>query len=379
MSQVGKMYRIVSLPGDGVGPEVVNAARTVLDAVAVAQGWVLEIEECSIGGAAIDAAGEPLPQATLEKCLVADAVLLGAVGGPQWDARARVSGLRPEQGLLALRRALGVFANVRPVKAHPALVGASPLHAHLVTEVDLVIVRELTGGLYFGDRGRTDNGARAYDVCEYTVAEVERVARVAGALARARRGTVTSVDKANVLETSRLWREAVTRLFAAEFPDVALEHALVDSMAMHLVRSPGRFDVVLTENMFGDILSDEASVLCGSIGMLPSASLGTADARSRSRGLYEPVHGSAPDIAGQGIANPLGTILSVALMVRHSFGEEAAACVIEEAVMRTVDSGVLTPDLNGSASTVEVAAAVAACLSRDALDPAERTLRGLPC
>jgi len=370
MSQHCRTYRLVSLPGDGVGPEVVAAARTVLDAVASGHGWVLEIEECLIGGAAIDATGEPLPQATLEKCLAADAVLLGAVGGPQWDARPPTQ--RPEKALLALRRALGVFANVRPVKAHPALVGASPLHAHLVKAVDLVIVRELTGGLYFGARGRTDNGTRAYDVCEYTVPEVERVARVAGDLARTRRGKVTSVHKANVLETSRLWREVVTRLFAAEFPDVALEHALVDSMAMHLVRSPGHFDVVLTENMFGDILSDEASVLCGSIGMLPSASLGTTDARARSRGLYEPVHGSAPDIAGQGIANPLGTILSVALMLRHSFGEEAAACAIEEAVMRTVDAGVLTPDLNGAASTAEVAAAVAACLSENALDPAER-------
>ncbi len=353
-----KTFRIAVLPGDGVGPEVVSAAREVLDAIAAARQWTLEIDECLIGGAALDATGEPLPQATLDKCHAAHGVLLGAVGGPKWDTNAPAQ--RPEQGLLGLRRALGVYANVRPVKAYPALASASPLREGLVSTVDLVILRELTGGLYFGDRGRTDSGSRAYDTCEYTVPEIERVARVAGDLARRRRNKVTSVDKANVLETSRLWREVVTRIFADEYPDVALDHVLVDSMSMHLVRSPGTFDVVLTENMFGDILSDEASVLCGSLGLLPSASLGHADANGRSRGLYEPVHGSAPDLAGQGVANPLGTILSVALMLRHSFGEEAAARAIEHAVADTVDAGVLTRDLNGSASTAKVASVVAA-------------------
>jgi len=354
----GGAARIVALPGDGVGPEVTAAALEVLRAVAAQDGWPLEIEECPIGGAAIDATGEPLPEETLRRCLAADAVLLGAVGGPAWDALPAAQ--RPERGLLGLRRALGVYANVRPVRAHPSLAGASPLREELVRQVDLVIVRELTGGLYFGDRGRTadDRGLRAYDVCEYTEVEIERVARVAGTLARGRRGRVTSVDKANVIETSRLWREVVTRVFASEFPDVALEHALVDSTAMHLVQSPGRFDVILTENMFGDILSDEASVLAGSIGLLPSASLGDPEPDGRVRGLYEPIHGSAPDIAGQGIANPIGTMLSVAMLLRHSLQREEAARAVERAVAETIEAGVLTKDVGGTCSTAAVAGEV---------------------
>ena len=352
--------RIVFLPGDGVGPEVGAAARQVLEAVGEPLGWQLEIEEHLIGGAALDASGVPLTDETLDRCRAADAVFLGAVGGPKWDTLP--GDRRPERGLLALRRGLGVYANVRPVKAHPALAAASPLRPERVKDVDLVIVRELTGGLYFGERGRTNDerGPRAYDVCEYTVAEVERVARVAGTLARGRRGKVASIDKANVIETSRLWREVVSRIFAAEFPDLALEHGLVDSAAMRLVTNPGSFDVLLTENMFGDILSDEAAVLTGSIGVLPSASLGDVDASGRSRGLYEPIHGSAPDIAGQGIANPIGAILSIALLLRHSLAEERGARAIEAAASEVLDSGVVTRDLGGSATTTEVTAAITA-------------------
>lgn len=351
---------IVFLPGDGVGPDVGAAARQVLEAVAEPLGLQLEIEEHLIGGAALDASGVPLTDDTLDRCRAADAVFLGAVGGPKWDTLP--GDRRPERGLLALRRGLGVYANVRPVKAHPALAAASPLRPERVKDVDLVIVRELTGGLYFGERGRTNDerGPRAYDVCEYTVAEIERVARVAGVLARGRRGKVASIDKANVIETSRLWREVVSRIFAAEFPDLALEHGLVDSAAMRLVTNPGSFDVLLTENMFGDILSDEAAVLTGSIGVLPSASLGDVDASGRSRGLYEPIHGSAPDIAGQGIANPIGSILSIALMLRHSLGEQRGARAIEAAASEVLYSGMLTRDLGGSATTIEVAAAITA-------------------
>jgi 3-isopropylmalate dehydrogenase len=359
--------KIVLLPGDGVGPEVTSAARLVLEAMAAALGWRLRVDEQPIGGAAIDATGEPLPASTLARCTEADAVFLGAVGGPKWDRLPASS--RPERGLLALRRGLGVYANVRPVRAHPALAHASPLRPELVTDVDLVIVRELTGGIYFGERGRTsdERGHRAFDVCEYTEAEVIRVARVAGHLARGRRGRVTSVDKANVLETSRLWRETVSRLFADEFPDLTLDHALVDSAAMRLVQSPSSFDVVLTENMFGDILSDEAAVLAGSIGLLPSASLGALDASGRARGLYEPIHGSAPDIAGLGIANPIGAILSVAMMLRHSLHEDAAAAALERAVWDTIDEGIVTRDValrqGASASTREVTERITARLA----------------
>ncbi|HYD54749.1 MAG TPA: 3-isopropylmalate dehydrogenase [Gemmatimonadaceae bacterium] len=355
----GATARVVILPGDGVGPEVMAAARMVLAAASEAAGIRLMVEECLVGGAAVDATGAPLPAETLKACRGADAVLLGAVGGPRWDAAPAER--RPERGLLELRRLLGVYANVRPVRAVPALAHVSPLRAELLRDVDLVIVRELTGGLYFGNRGRTADasGGRAYDVCEYGVREIERVARVAGRLARARRARVTSVDKANVLETSRLWREVVTRLFAEEFPDVALEHALVDSTAMRLVTAPASFDVVLTENMFGDILSDEAAVLAGSIGLLPSASLGDRQANGGIPGLYEPIHGSAPDIAGRGIANPTGAILSVAMLLRHSLEQEDAARAIERAVEECLESGVVTRDLGGDATTAEVAARVA--------------------
>jgi 3-isopropylmalate dehydrogenase len=350
--------KIVLLPGDGVGPEVTAAARIVLEEIAGSLGWRMQLEEQPIGGSAIDATGEPLPASTLARCRDADAVFLGAVGGPRWDRLPAET--RPERGLLALRRGLGVYANVRPVRAHPALAHSSPLRPELVKDVDLVIVRELTGGIYFGERGRTDDerGHRAFDVCEYTESEVVRVARVAGDLARRRRGRVTSVDKANVLETSRLWRETVTQLYADEFPDLELDHALVDSAAMRLVQSPSSFDVVLTENMFGDILSDEAAVLAGSIGLLPSASFGASDASGRARGLYEPIHGSAPDIAGRGIANPVGAILSVAMLLRHSLLEDAAAAALERAVWETIEEGTLTRDVaraeQTAASTEEV-------------------------
>src|SRR5690606_10725672 len=282
---------IVVLPGDGIGPEIVSATVPVLEAVARRFGHQFRFAEHDIGGIAIDRHGEPLPAATLEAARKADAILLGAVGGPQWsDPNATV---RPEQGLLAIRKALGLFANLRPVRPHPAALGASPIKSELLAGVDIVVVRELTGGIYFGDKTRSD--ADATDLCRYTAAEIERVVRVAAELARQRRGHLTSVDKANVLETSRLSRDVATRVVRDEFPDVALEHQLVDSMAMHLLSKPRAYDVIVTENMFGDILTDEASMLAGSLGLLASASLGAARV-----GIYEPIHGSAPDIAGQG-------------------------------------------------------------------------------
>ncbi|MCD9032121.1 3-isopropylmalate dehydrogenase [Luteimonas sp. Y-2-2-4F] len=343
---------IVVLPGDGIGPEVTAAAVAVLRAVADRHGHRFAFAEHDIGGIAIDRHGEPLPEATLAACRGADAVLLGAVGGPKWsDPNAPV---RPEQGLLALRRGLDLYANLRPVQPHPATLGAAPIKPHLLAGVDLLVVRELTGGIYFGDKTR-DAGS-ASDLCRYTVAEVERVVRRACTLARARRRHVTSVDKANVLETSRLWRETAERVVREEFPDVTLEHQLVDSMAMHLLSKPRAYDVVVTENMFGDILTDEASMLAGSLGLLPSASLGDGD-----QGLYEPIHGSAPDIAGRGIANPVGAILSGALLLRHSLHlEEEAACV-ERAVGAALDAGAFTADLAGEGrafGTDAVAAAV---------------------
>ncbi|MDI1252565.1 3-isopropylmalate dehydrogenase [Thermomonas sp.] len=342
---------IAVLPGDGIGPEVTAAAVAVLNAVARHHGHMFNLHEYAIGGAAIDACGDPLPAATLVACRDADAVLLGAVGGPKWSApEAKV---RPEQGLLTLRKALGLYANLRPVQPHPATLGASPIKPHLLAGVDLLVVRELTGGIYFGEKSRDGDIAR--DVCEYSVAEVERVVRRACTLARQRRGHVTSVDKANVLETSRLWREVATRVARDEFPDITLEHQLVDSMAMHLLSKPRAFDVVVTENMFGDILTDEASMLAGSMGLLPSASLG--DGRV---GLYEPIHGSAPDIAGRGIANPIGAILSVALLLRHSLGLDAEASCVEQAVSATLDDGVFGADLGAAtpANTVAITRAV---------------------
>lgn len=342
-----RTYEIVVLPGDGVGPEVTAAAQAVLTVIGDFFGHTFRFREHLIGGAAIDATGDPLPPETVTTCLAADAVLLGAVGGPKWDGGAR----RPEEGLLGLRKAMGLFANLRPLQVSPVLAHRSPLKREFVEGVDLIVFRELTGGIYFGEKSRTAD--RATDLCEYTVPEIERIARAAFRTAQQRRGKVTSVDKANVMETSRLWREVVTRIHAEEFPRVELEHALVDSMAMHLIRKPREYDVILTENMFGDILSDEISVLGGSIGLLPSASLGTG-----GPGLFEPIHGSAPDIAGQDKANPVGTILSAALMLRHSLGLEDEAGSVEAAVAAVLSAGAVTQDLGGSLGTRAAANAV---------------------
>jgi len=356
---------IALLPGDGIGPEVTAAARTVLESVARRYGHRFEFREGAIGGCAIESAGSPLPAETQALCLASRGVLLGAVGGPQWSDPA--ASVRPEQGLLALRRALGVYANLRPVATHPALYGASPLKDALLDDVDILFVRELTGGIYFGDKRRTAD--QASDLCAYTRAEIERVVRLGCRLARQRSGRLTSVDKANVLETSRLWRETASRVAREEFPDIRLEHALVDAAAMQLIQSPRRFDVVVTENMFGDILTDEASVITGSIGMLPSASLPES-----GPGLYEPIHGSAPDIAGRDVANPCGAILSAALLLRHSLGLESEAVAVEAAVWRVIERGVGTTDIVGAgvtaASTAEVAAAVAAELQQGGADRA---------
>ncbi|NII12249.1 3-isopropylmalate dehydrogenase [Oleiagrimonas sp. C23AA] len=343
---------LVILPGDGVGPEVAAAAVEILDAVAERFGHRFDYTEQLIGGAAIDATGQPLPEATRQACEAADAVLLGAVGGPKWsDPNAPV---RPEQGLLGLRAALGVYANLRPLRVHPKLAAFSPLKNERLKDVDFVVVRELTGGAYFGAKTRTDDAAT--DECKYTVAEIERVLHKAFAMARERGKHLTSVDKANVLETSRLWRRAATRV-AAEYPDVTLEHQLVDSMAMLMLTQPSRYDVIVTENLFGDILTDEAAALAGSLGLLPSASLGQG-----TRGLYEPIHGSAPDIAGQGVANPLGTIASAALLLRHSLGLEDEAAAIETAIDQVLEHGPYPRDLSGQAGTAEITAAVKAAL-----------------
>jgi len=334
---------IVTLPGDGIGPEVLASALGILNVVAPD----LAYEEHLIGGAAIDATGGALPEVTIQAAKRADAVLLAAVGGPKWDTTDPTKP-RPEQGLLGLRQELGLYANLRPVRPLPALYDASPLRREIIERTDLLVVRELTGGLYFGDRGRTDG--RAHDTCVYTEAEIERIARTAFQAARSR---VTSVDKANVLETSRLWREVVMRVHSTEFPNIELEHVLVDNAAMQLVAAPRHFDVILTENMFGDILSDEAAMLTGSIGLLPSASLG-----GDGPGVFEPVHGSAPDIAGQGIANPLAMFLSAALMLRHGLSRGDDAARIESAVDRALEAGLRTGDLGGKATTAEATRAV---------------------
>ena len=341
------MAHIVTLPGDGIGPEILAAARGVLDAVGD-----FTYEEHDFGGASIDAHGTPLTDETLNACRRADAVLLAAVGGPEWDST-DPGAPRPEQGLLELRKGLGLFANLRPVRPVPALLDASPLKRDVLEGTDLLVVRELTGGIYFGEKKREDG--RAIDVCEYETAEIERIARVAFKAARTR---VTSVDKMNVLETSRLWREVVARVHSQEFPTVELEHQLVGSAAMKLVAAPRHFDVILTENMFGDILSDEAAMLTGSIGMLPSASLGEPG----RPGLFEPVHGSAPDIAGTGKANPLAMFGSVALMLRHGLAMENEATALESAVDRALGAGLRTPDLGGDASTETATRAVVANL-----------------
>ena len=345
---------IVVLPGDGIGPEVTAAAVDVLTAVARNFGHCFNFQHHLIGGAAIDACGAPLPEETLHACQHADAVLLGAVGGPKWsDPNARV---RPEQGLLALRQALGLYANLRPVAPHPAALGAAPIKPHLLAGVDLLIVRELTGGIYFGDKQRSPD--HASDLCSYSVVEVERIVRRACQLARARRGKLTSVDKANVLETSRLWREVATRVAREDLPDVQIEHQLVDAMAMHLLARPREYDVIVTENMFGDILTDEASMLAGSLGLLPSASLG--DGR---RGLYEPIHGSAPDIAGRGMANPYASILSAALLLRHSLELVDEADCIERAVSEALHAGAFTADLASTTAPLSTRAATRAVLA----------------
>ena len=334
---------IAVLAGDGIGPEVTDEAVRALGAVARRFGHEFRFEAALLGGAAIDATGSALPEDTLALCRRADGVLMGAVGGPRWSAPD--APVRPEQGLLRLRKELGLFANLRPFAPHPAVLGASPIKPELLAGVDIVVVRELTGGIYFGDKHRSDTDA--VDVCRYTAAEIERVVRLAAGLARARRRKLTSIDKANVLETSRLWRSIVERLAAAEFPDLEVEHMLVDAAAMHLLRRPRDFDVIVTENMFGDILTDEASMLAGSLGMLPSASLG---ARGRG-GLYEPIHGSAPDIAGRGIANPYATILSAAMLLRHSLELPAEAGALEEAVSAAIERGALTADLAPAGTT----------------------------
>ena len=337
---------IAVLPGDGIGPEITAPTLEVLSRLGD-----FAFAEHPFGGASIDAHGTALTDETLAACREADAVLLAAVGGPQWDTT-DPNAPRPEQGLLGLRKALGLYANLRPVRAVEALLDASPLRREVVERTDLLVVRELTGGIYFGEKTRTAD--RASDQCVYTVEEVERIARVAFGAARSK---VTSVDKANVLETSRLWREVVRRVHAEEFPQVELEHALVDSTAMKLITAPRHFDVILTENMFGDILSDEASVVTGSLGLLPSASIGDG-----GPGVFEPVHGSAPDIAGQGIANPLAMFLSAALMLRHGLGRQAEASAVESAVDRALDEGLRTRDLGGTASTAEATQAVLAHL-----------------
>lgn len=345
--------RIALLPGDGIGPEVTAQAAAVLEAVCQKYSHELELNSGLIGATAIRTTGDPLPADTLTLAKSAGAVLMGAVGHPEFDSLPPEK--RPEKGLLRLRKELHVYANLRPAVCFPALENLSPLRPEVVHGTDLIIVRELTGGIYYGTpRGiqRWDGEATAINTMAYTRAEIERLARVGFKLARGRRKQVTSVDKANVLENSQLWREIVSELQKKEFPDVQLEHMLVDSCAMQIVQNPRRFDVVVTENLFGDILSDEAAVLTGSIGMLPSASLG------EHTGLYEPVHGSAPDIAGQGIANPFGAILSVAMMLQHSFGLEKEARAVEAAVSKTVEAGVLSRDLKGTASTEEIGNAV---------------------
>ncbi len=344
---------ICLLPGDGIGPEVVAEAAKVLRAVADRKGYTLELREALLGGCAIDATGEALPAATTVACQAADAVLLGAVGGPKWsDPKAPV---RPEQGLLGIRKALGLFANLRPVKVYDALIDASSLKPEVVHGVDMLIVRELTGGAYFGQpQGRSGNppNRQAVDTTPYTEAEIARLMRMAFELARARRRKVTSVDKANVLATSRLWRE-VAHEVAVDYPDVQFEDVLVDACSMYLIRTPRNYDVIATENLFGDILSDEAAMLAGSMGMLPSASLGEAlNQYGFRRGLYEPIHGSAPDIAGRAIANPLATILSAAMMLRWSFGLNMEADSIERAVEGTLADGLRCKDIASPGATI---------------------------
>jgi len=344
---------IVTLPGDGIGPEVTAEAVRVLEAIAKHKGHSFSFAEYPLGGCSIEKHGVALTDETLSACKAADAVLLGAVGGPKWDNP--TAPVRPEQGLLAIRKGLGLYANLRPVRSHPALLDSSPVKAEILEGVDLLVVRELTGGLYFGEpKGRfEENGrTRAVDTMEYYDYEVERILNLAFYLAKSRRKKVTSVDKANVLETSRLWRQIATELGKGN-PGVSLEHMLVDTASMRLITSPANFDVIVTENTFGDILTDEASVLAGSMGLLPSASLGEG-----GPGLFEPIHGSAPDIAGRGIANPIGSILSAALLLRYGLRLEQEASAVEAAVDRAISNGLRTTDLGGKLTTREMAQAI---------------------
>ncbi len=336
--------KIVVLAGDGIGPEVTNEAKKALDAVGDRFGHTFAYEDHLMGGCAIDALGASLPDETVAAAKSADAVLLGAVGGPKWDNPNAVD--RPERGLLAIRKALNLFANLRPVKLHPQLISASAIKEEVLAGVDLLVVRELTGGAYFGPRQEAGpEGFEAYDTMLYTRPEIERVVRLAAIAAQGRRGKLTSVDKANVLASSRLWRRVTVEVMA-DYPDVAVEHVLVDAMAMYLIRRPADFDVVVSENLFGDILTDEASMLAGSMGMLPSASIGDImNSHNLPLGLYEPIHGSAPDIAGKGMANPLGAILSCAMLLRHSLGLDAEAAAIEAAVDTVLNQGVRTGDI----------------------------------
>lgn len=350
------MKKIALFAGDGIGPEIVAAARQVLDAVDRAARLGLECSEGLVGGAALDVCDDPLPAASLRLAMDADAIILGAVGGPRWDACPPAQ--RPEQGLLRLRKTLDLYANLRPARVFPQLLDASPLRPELVRGVDILVVRELTGDIYFGQpRGveRIDGQRRGYNTMLYDEEEIRRIAHVAFRAAQGRRGRLCSVDKANVLETTRLWREVVNEV-AREYPDVQLSHMYVDNAAMQLIRAPAQFDVLLTGNMFGDILSDEASQLTGSIGMLPSASLG------EGRGMYEPIHGSAPDIAGQDKANPLATILSIAMLLRHSLDAEPWARRVESAVQRVLDRGLRTADIAAPGAAVIGTAAMGAAV-----------------
>ncbi|HQX51318.1 MAG TPA: 3-isopropylmalate dehydrogenase [Planctomycetaceae bacterium] len=352
---------IVLLPGDGIGPEIVAQARRVLDVIAKRFSHKFDMPEHAIGGNAIDKFGDPLPEATLTACRNSQAVLLGAVGGPKWDDPNAKT--RPEAGLLRIRKELGLFANLRPTKTWDELLDASPLKREIVAGTDILFVRELTGGIYFGESGRRPHasGEEAWNVMIYSTGEIERVVRVAADAARKRRGKLTMVDKANVLEASRLWRQVSERLIKTEYPDLAYNVVLVDSMAMHLISRPRDFDVVVTENLFGDILTDEASMLPGSLGLLPSASIG-----SSGPGLFEPIHGSAPDIAGKNLANPLATILATAMLLRYSMSMNTEADAIEDAVSRVLKSGLRTKDIagNGTAiSTTEMGDAVVRALA----------------
>ncbi|MCD7792706.1 MAG: 3-isopropylmalate dehydrogenase [Oscillospiraceae bacterium] len=343
-------YNIALVKGDGIGPEIVDSAVEILNAIGKKFGHTFNFTPYLAGGAAIDATGKPLPQETVDGCLASDSVLLGAVGGPKWDTLP--ADIRPEKALLGLRKAMGLYTNLRPSRLYPALKAECPLRPDLVENgYDLLIVRELTGGIYFGDRGRREGqyGPEAWDTEAYSVMEIERIARAAFDAARKRRKSVISIDKANVLETSRLWREVVHRIAEEEYPDVECSDMLVDNAAMQLVKNPGQFDVILTSNMFGDILSDEASQISGSIGLLSSASLGATP-----RGMYEPAHGSAPDIAGQNLANPIATVLSAAMMLRYSFDLGAEADCIEAAVDDVLNAGIRTADIVGASGATPI-------------------------